>query len=71
METIGGGRRRREEAGGKEERVSTKERKQREMLAVDIDMFCQQLLPGRKRELFMIFYTVCVCVAESEWVRPM
>ncbi len=31
-----------------EEGVNVKERKQRETLAVEIDVFCQQLFPGKE-----------------------
>lgn len=44
-----------------EDEVNTREeRKRREMLAVEIDMFCQQLLPGKKLK------KPCVCVVERE-----
>lgn len=44
---------------------------------LEIDVFCQQLLPGKKREQLTIFYKEC-CVyvwqiqreTLDEWVRP-
>lgn len=57
---MGDEKERRQEGKRKEEGVNIKERKQKEMLAVKIDMFCQQLLPAKEGERLRIFYKVCV-----------